>query len=80
MRRRQRLAEDVEVAAIAPDAMHADDDAVVVGIAPLVVDDTMESVRRQASESRAARFVLAVSGIEAAIGVDDDEEGPDRRR
>ena len=50
MRRRQRLAEHVEVAAVAPQAMHADDDPGVVGIAPLVVDDAMEAVRRQAPE------------------------------
>jgi hypothetical protein len=47
---RERVAQHVEVAAVAPDAVNADDDARIAGFAPLVVDDAMESVRRQALE------------------------------
>ncbi len=56
MGRGERFAQHVEVAAVPSHAMHADDDARIAGVAPLVVDDTMKPVRRQAAEVVPAGF------------------------
>ncbi len=53
----ERFAQNVEIAAVPPHAVHADDDARIAGVSPLVVDNAMESVRRQAVELVPAGFV-----------------------
>ena len=64
---RERFAQNVEIAAIPSNAMHADDDARIAGVSPFVVDNAMESVRRQAVELVPARFG-AVSGMRSGCG------------
>ncbi len=53
MRASERRGEIVEIARVAPDAVDADDDARVPRIAPFVVHDAVEAVRRQALENGA---------------------------
>ena len=56
VRRRQSLAEHVEVAGVTPNAVHADYDVRFPRIAPFEVNDFVKSVRRQAAKAVATRL------------------------
>src|SRR6185437_15955490 len=70
MRRGERLAEHVEVATVAADTVHANDDARVVRRAPFVIHDAMKAMRRNPAKVtdawrgfREHGFAYQVSGI-----------------